>query len=111
MKLTAFLCLRATPQWLAMERGKRSSLAEAALASAIGSSPISFRFFDAEAFSSRISDVAMIETETLEDYYFFIERLRDSELLSVPYFDVVEIIPAIENGYQTFEASERSNAA
>jgi len=35
------------------------------------------RFFDAEAFHAKVSDVMMIETTDLKQYYYFIETLRD----------------------------------
>ena len=106
MKMTIFLCLKALPQWLALGRKERNEISEQALANAFGDEANSFRFFDAEAFSAHISDVAMIEASSPKEYYFAIERLRDSKLFSVPYFDLVEIIPSFENGYQAFEAAQ-----
>ncbi|MEP3351649.1 MAG: darcynin family protein [Marinomonas sp.] len=61
------------------------------------------RLFDAEAFSAYCSDVVMFETTNIRDYYFAIEEMRDSKLYTVPYFDVVSIILAIENGFIEFE--------
>lgn len=106
MKMTIFLCLKALPQWLALDRKDRTTISEQALTDAFGDAPVSFRFFDAEAFSSHISDVAMIEADSPKEYYFAIERLRDSKFFSVPYFELIEIIPSFENGYQAFEAAQ-----
>ena len=60
------------------------------------------RFYDAEAFTGRITDVAVFETANLRAYYFLIDALRDTPFLGLPYFEVVEIVPAIEDGYQEY---------
>ena len=99
MKMTIFICLKALSQWLALDRKDRATISEQALSSALGGASVSYRYFDAEAFSSHISDVAMIEAETPREYYFVIERLRDSQLFAVPYFELVDIIPTFENGF------------
>lgn len=36
----------------------------------------------------------------------FVVLLRDSPMITVPYFEVVQIIPAIEDGYIAFERGE-----
>ena len=65
---------------------------------------LSLRHFDAEAFSSFCSDVMMIETIDVVAYYDFMEMLRDSPIITTPYFRIVQIVPAIEEGFQAFEA-------
>ncbi|MCY3155864.1 hypothetical protein ECE43_16210 [Acinetobacter baumannii] len=37
-----------------------------------------------------------------------IDAIRDSEFCTVPYFEFVEIIPAIEDGYVEYESSFRT---
>ncbi|MFW8634325.1 darcynin family protein [Cribrihabitans pelagius] len=64
------------------------------------------RFYNAEAFTARVSDVAVIEAETPQDYYFAIERLRDTALIARGYFSVVEIIAAYENGFRQFGTAQ-----
>jgi hypothetical protein len=61
------------------------------------------RYFDAEAFSAHCSDVMMITASDLQQYYDFIETLRDSPMFAVPYFRLVQIVPAIEEGFRSFE--------
>lgn len=101
-----FVHLRTTPAWLALPRAERGRIAGAAFAAALPDDRVSLRYFDAEAFSGRCTDVAMFETTDLAAYYFAIERLRDSPLFTTPYFEVAEIIPTIEDGFQAFEAAE-----
>lgn len=103
MKLTVFLLLMASPEWLALDRGERAGLSEAALGSAFPNEAVSFRFYDAEAFSARVSDIMVITADTPHDYYFAIERLRDTPLVADRYFQIVEIIPAYEDGFREFE--------
>lgn len=105
MKLTVFILLMATPEWLALDRADRARLSNTALAAAFPDQAVSFRFLDAEAFSARVSDVMVITADTPQQYYFAIERLRDTPLIVNRYFQIVEIIPAYENGFHAFEAA------
>lgn len=66
---------------------------------------VKVRWYDVEAFSTKASDIAMFETSSLQDYYFVIDTIRDSEFCTVPYFEFVAIIPAIEDGYLEYEGS------
>lgn len=45
----------------------------------------------------------MVETDDPARHYGFMERLRDTPLLHEPYFEVLQIIPAIEDGYRDYE--------
>jgi uncharacterized protein YutD len=58
-------------------------------------------FFDSEAFSGHFTDVLMWETAIIKDYQFLVEELRE-KLFWGTYFEVVEIIPAIENAYALY---------
>lgn len=102
-----FVLLRALPAWLALSREARKALADEHMGEALARSEgrLTMRYFDAEAFSSPCSDVMMVETQDPMQHHFFMERLRDSPLFSVPYFEVLNIVPTIEDGYQVYEAS------
>jgi len=101
-----FMHLRTTPAWLRLPRAERARIAEAAFGPALHDMPVRLRYFDAEAFSGRCTDVAMFETEDLQAYYFVVERLRDSPIFTTPYFEVVDVVTTIEDGYSAFEAAE-----
>lgn len=105
-KFTIFILLQALPAWLRLPRDERARIADRAFSKALAENVMAFRYFDAEAFSARASDVALFETTDLQAYYFAMERLRDSPIFAEPYFEIVEIIPAIEDGYQAFESAE-----
>ncbi len=51
-------------------------------------------FYDVEAFSARCSNIAMFEAANLNDYAALIDALRNTKLYTVPYFDIVDILPA-----------------
>jgi hypothetical protein len=51
--------------------------------------------------------VAVFETTDMQAYYFVMERLRNTALLSVPYFEIISIIPAMENGFREFQRAEQ----
>ncbi|MEM5472230.1 darcynin family protein [Hoeflea sp. AS60] len=103
MKLTVFLLLQASSDWLQLDRATRKQIGDQAFADSFGGSGIAVRFFDAEAFCAEVSDVAMIEADNPHDYYFAIERLRDTPVIAKGYFRVEKMIPSFENGYQEFE--------
>ena len=88
-----------------MPREQRRPLSEQHLLPLLvaNSGKLRMRYFDAEAFTAECSDVMMIETEQPKLHYHFMERLRDSPLLSVPYLAVVQIVLAIGEGYQNYE--------
>lgn len=102
---TIFVLLRALPAWLRLARPRRNEIATAALTDALKVGAVALRHFDAEGFTGFCSDVALFETEDLMAFYFVMERLRDSALLAEPYFEVIQIIPAIADGFRRFEQS------
>lgn len=105
-RVAFFILLRALPDWLALDRNERRTAwqTQALLATLADPAKISARFFDAEAFTARCSDVLLIETRDIDAHNDFMEALRDSPVFSKPYFDLVDIIPAIEGGFQRYEA-------
>ena len=82
MTLTIFLLLRADPSWLRLTRDQRAQIADKSLAAHFSTPGLRLRHFDAEAFHARISDIAVIEAEDPQAYYFAVEALRDSASVS-----------------------------
>lgn len=110
MTWTIFVLLKATPQWLAHSIEQRASIANDCLHHSMTDDRVTMRFYDAEAFSGTCSDLAVFETTDLQAYYFVMERVRSTPMFSAPYFEVIEIIPAVENGYQSFQQAEKEVA-
>jgi len=101
-----FVHLRATPRWLRLSRQERRERASLHLAEALRRAPgVSVRYFDAEAFTAHCSDVLMVETLAPHEHHWFIESLRDSELVAGEYFELALVVPTIEEGYQAYEAA------
>jgi hypothetical protein len=106
-KLTFFMHLRSCAAWLALSRQARADFIAATVRPILARYPdVRLRFYDAEAFTGRITDVAVFETTNLRAYYFLIDALRDTPFLGLPYFEVIEIVPAIEGGYQEYSDAE-----
>lgn len=55
---TNFILLKALPAWLRLPREEHSRIADRAFSKALTEHAMAFRYFDAEAFSARASDVA-----------------------------------------------------
>lgn len=110
MNYVFFILLRATPAWLSLPRARRRALADEHLGPILQrlEGQLQMRFFDAEAFTAQCSDVVMTQTADPQHHYFFMEGLRDSPLITQPYFDVVHIIPAIEEGYKAYEEATQT---
>ncbi|WP_372657760.1 darcynin family protein [Hydrogenophaga sp.] len=109
MNYSFFVLLRALPAWLALSREARKALGDEHLGAALAShrGRLTMRYFDAEAFTAPCSDVMMIETQDPKHHYYFMEQLRDSPLFSVPYFELLNVITTIEDGYQAYEATSQ----
>lgn len=96
--------MRATKEWLALMREQRNEFVKNNLNPLFAKyTSVSVRFYDAEAFSTRCSDIAVFEADNLQDYYFLMDVIRDSKIFTVPYFEFIEIIPAIEGGFVEYE--------
>ncbi len=93
------MLVHATPEWLRLTPKERFAFVDETIRPLLARHPaVSMRFFDAEAFAARYSDMLLWETADLLAYAAVVEDLRET-LFWDTYFEVVEIIPAIENAY------------
>ena len=105
-QLTFFMLLRSSPSWLALSRAARAAFIAETVKPIFGRYPaVAMRFYDAEAFSGRATDVAVFETCDVRAYYFLIDALRDTPFFGLPHFEVLDVIPAIENSYREYDAA------
>ena len=103
---TFFVHMNATRDWLKLSHEQRDEYFFNSLGSMLAKyDDVRVRLFDVEAFSTKCSDIAMFETENLQAYTFLMDALRDSEFYTVPYFEVVDIYPAIEESFREYENS------
>lgn len=107
---TIIITMTATPAWLTLSRAERNHFTTTILQPLFAqwSDRVQVRFFDAEAFTARCSDVAIFTTLDLKAYYFLMEQLRDTPLFAQPYFTLNDVIIGLENGYQVFEETQAS---
>ena len=104
--LTLFMTLKSTPAWLQLSRARRQAFIAVAVAPILARHPaVKLRFFDAEFFTGRCSDVAMWQTPDIGAYALLIDALRDTDFFAKPYFEVVDIIPALEEAYRDADAA------
>ena len=101
---TVFMLLQSQPDWLRLSRAERRRFVADEIAPLLARHPeVGLRFYDAEAFCGRCTDVAVFETADLRAYRFLVDGLRDTPFFSQPYFTVVDIVPAVEDGHVEYE--------
>ena len=101
LKTTIFMLLNATPAWLRLTQPARRAFLSDVVGPILAAHPATrTRYYDVEAFTGRCSDLAVFETEDLKDYADLVDALRDTAFFSAPYYEVVDILPGIENGYR-----------
>jgi Darcynin, domain of unknown function len=97
-----FWLVKTTPAWLALPAlgaGGRFDFVEKVIKPIIGQfCQIDLRFFDAEAHTAVCSDVMMWTVKDATQYSAMVEKLRET-LFWDHYFQVLHIIPALEDGY------------
>ena len=109
-KYTILLLMRAMPSWLSLSRAERNHFFEETVAPILSrySEVCHVRVFDSEYFHGVVSDFMVVETNDLEQYSFMIEAMRDTEIFSIPYFDLKDIIVGVENGFRLYEIEMNS---
>ncbi|SHM46833.1 darcynin family protein [Streptomyces yunnanensis] len=105
MKYGIVLTYTVTERWLALSREQRNAMRAAHLEPVFAAyaDRVTARFFDAEAFTGRVSDFAVLETEDLGAYYFLVEALRDTPVISEGYLTFADIFLGVEDGFQAYE--------
>ena len=96
---TIFMLVKTTATWLALAPPARFAFLGDVIAPILKANPtVKMRFYDSEFYNARSSDVIVWETAELPAYHRVVEALRESAFWD-NYFDIVEIIPSVENGY------------
>ena len=94
-----FMLVRATPEWLALPPPDRFGFLDREVRPLLTRHPaVRLRFFDCEAYNARVSDVVLWETDDLAAWDSLVDGLRETAFWG-RYFEVREILPAVENGY------------
>ncbi len=96
---TIFMMVRTTAAWLHLTPKARFAFLGSDIVPILAAYPqVRMRFFDSESYNARVSDVILWETADLDSYRSVIDRLRETAFWTT-YFEVVEIVPAVENDY------------
>lgn len=100
--LSFFMLLKATRPWLDKAPPARFAFAKDVVNPILNAQPaVSMRFFDSESYSAKVSDVVLWQISDLAAYEQVIRKLRDT-LFWNHYFEVLDIIPSVEEGYAAY---------
>lgn len=102
--LSVFMLVKTRPAWLASSGEERARLLGEHLLPVLQkhADEISLRFYDIEFYSARVSDIWVWDAKSHDAYQSVVEALRDTPLWD-RFFEIVEILPGVEN----LDASER----
>jgi chlorite dismutase len=99
---TMFMLVKTTNTWLKLEPKERFGFLDKTIQPILKNHPtVKMRFYDSEAFSGKASDIIVWETDDLRSYQHLVEELRESDFWGT-YFEVLDIIPTIENAYAEY---------
>ena len=99
---TIFMLVKTSNDWLKLKPAERFEFIGKTIKPILDKRPaVKMRFYDAEAYNSRSSDVIVWETIELKEYEYLVEELRES-LFWGSYFEIVELILAVENAYADY---------
>ncbi|CAM3660646.1 darcynin family protein [Nocardiopsis rhodophaea] len=93
------------PAWLRLTRDERNAQGQVFQKEIVApfADRLSVRHFDAEAFNAGFSDFLFVETDDLNAYYYFIERLRDSDFIAHEWVRIDDITIGIQDGFKEYE--------
>jgi len=98
--LTVLMLVKTTTEWLSIPALRRFELFQKQIGPILTkhTERVSLRLYDMEFYSARVTDVWMWEAKDHHDYELVVEELRDTPFWD-RYFDIVEILPGVENMY------------
>ena len=101
---TILVLMNATSDWLSLSREARSQFFEKNIQPIFieKSKSVSVKLYDSEYFHAQVSDFMILETRDLDDYKFIIEKLSDTKIYGIPYFQIKDIIIGQHNFFESF---------
>jgi len=98
--LTVFMLVKTAPEWLGFSIDERFRLLGEHLQPIVSKhqAGVRLRFYDVEFYSARVTDLWMWEANDHHAYELLVEDLRETPFWD-RYFDIVEILPGVENAY------------
>jgi len=96
---TIFMMVKTNTAWLKLKPVDRFAFIDRELRPILKKYPsVTMRFFDSEAFNGKYTDVLLWETSDLRSYSSVCDELRETDFWG-HYFEIVDIVPSIENSY------------
>jgi Darcynin, domain of unknown function len=98
--LTAFMLVKSMPEWLGFTNEERFRLLATHVEPIVKKHhpKVTLRLYDVEFYSARVTDLWIWETTEHRAYELLVEDLRDTPFWD-RYFQIVEILPGVENVY------------
>ncbi len=98
--LTVFMLVKTTPEWLGFSIDKRFDLLREIFTPILmkHAASVALRFFDVEFYAARVTDLWMWDAKDHHSYQLLVEDLRETPFWD-RYFDIVDILPGVENAY------------
>ncbi|MFM0553464.1 hypothetical protein P0D69_21140 [Paraburkholderia sediminicola] len=98
--LTVFMLVKTTPEWLGFSVDERFRLLAEHVEPILKrhADEVSMRFYDIEFYSARVTDIWVWSAASHHAYELVVEALRETPFWD-RYFDIVEILPGVENAY------------
>ena len=109
---TVLIRYRFNRNWLQMSREQREEYETSVIQPIFQryAERIQVRVFDAEAFHTDFTDFMLLTVSDLQAYYFMIEEIRDSVLITEGFLEFSDITIGIENGYREFARQQKASA-
>jgi hypothetical protein len=98
--ITVFMLVKTSPEWLGFtveERFRQLGQHVQPILKKHAAS-VRLRFYDVEFYSARVTDLWVWEAVSHHAYQILVEDLRETPFWD-RYFDIVEILPGVENAY------------
>lgn len=98
--VTVFMLVKTTPEWLAFSVDERFRLLGEHVEPILTrhADEVAMRFYDVEFYSARVTDIWVWEATSHHAYEMVVEALRETPFWD-RFFEVVEILPGVENAY------------
>ena len=98
--LSVFMLVKTTPEWLGFDVVQRFELFETHIGPILKkhSATVALRFYDVEFYSARVTDIWVWDAKEHHAYELLVEELRETPFWD-RFFDIVEILPGVENAY------------
>lgn len=98
--LTVFMLVKTMPEWLGFNIDERFRLLALHIEPILRKHQpkVTLRFYDLEFYSARVTDLWVWEATNHQAYELLVEDLRETPFWD-RYFQIVEILPGVENAY------------